>query len=250
MADRLRDLEIRAGARMRTARALERASVPGSPLPSSKTKNMVMAALLALLLATSTVFLQEFLDDRVNAPEELERVTPLRTLARVPLMPPDQPRLMAALPTNSVTAESYRVLRASVGFAALDAPIRRLQITSASPGEGKSTTAVNLATALARDGKRVILLDADLRSPSLHRMLPVERSPGLAEVLVGMKSVEEALRPTEIGEPVAHALGGDPPNPAELLGSPRFTQILEQLDTQADILIIDTPPLACRSPIQ
>jgi polysaccharide biosynthesis transport protein len=242
MAERLRDLEIRAGARMRTARALERAKVPGAPLPSQKSKNIIMAVVLALMLAVSTVFLQEFMDDRVNSPEELERVTPLRTLARVPLMPADQSRMMSALPVNSLAAEAYRALRASIGFASIDAPIRRLQITSSSPGEGKSTTAVNLATAMARDGKRVVLVDADLRSPSLHRMLQVESSPGLSEVLVGMKSVEDALRPTGVENLLVLPTGPIPPNPAELLGSPRFAHLLEQLDGAADIVIVDTPP--------
>jgi capsular exopolysaccharide synthesis family protein len=244
LSDRLRDLEIRAGARMRTARAIERAGVPTSPLPTQKTKNIIMAALLALMLAISTVFLQEFLDDRVNTPEEMERISPLRTLARVPLMGTGQPRLMSALPAHSAVAESYRGLRAGVGFAAFDSPIRRLLITSAAPGEGKSTTAVNLATAMARDGKCVVLMDADMRSPSVHRFLELPQSPGLSQVLAGMTELTEALRQTEIENLIVLPAGTIPPNPAELLGSDAFLRVLEQLDELADVIVVDSPPCA------
>src|SRR5439155_16402727 len=100
-----------------------------------------------------------------------------------PQMPPDEPRIVTALPNNSPVAESYRALRSGVVFAALDAPIRRLQVTSSSPGEGKSTTAVNLAISMARDGKTVALVDADMRSPTVHKLLQLPGTPGLSEVL-------------------------------------------------------------------
>jgi polysaccharide biosynthesis transport protein len=242
MTDRLRDLEIRAGARLRTARVIERAAVPTTPVRPRKSTSLALSAVLALLLATATVFLQEYLDDRVNAPEELEKISGLPTLAHVPAIVAGQPRLMAALPTDSPIAEAYRALRSSIGFAGMDAPIRRLQLTSALKGEGKSTTSVNLATAMARDGKKVILLDADMRSPSVHRLLEVPGSPGLSEVLAGMRTVDEALQATQIENLLIVPAGPVPPNPAELLGSRAFDQLLEQLDTQADIVIVDSPP--------
>jgi capsular exopolysaccharide synthesis family protein len=193
-------------------------------------------------MAGGVALLMEYLDDRLNSPEELRAITRLRVLAKVPLMAADQPRLMAALPSNSVAAESYRALRAGVGFASVDHPIRRLQITSPSPGEGKSTTAVNLATAMARNGKTVILVDADLRSPRLHELLDVDHSPGLSEVLAGMESLEDALRATPIENLTVVPAGYLPPEPAELLGSPVFDQVLDQLAARADVLIVDTPP--------
>ena len=242
LADRLRDLEIRKGARMRTARAIERASVPASPVPTHRTTNLVLAVVLAFLLAASTVFAQEYLDDRINSPDELQRISPLRPLAHVPLMGPDQPRLMTELPANSPAAESYRALRAAIGFAGMDAPIRRLQITSASPGEGKSTTAMNLAAAMARDGKKVILVDADMRAPSVHRYLDLPSSPGLSEALAGMKQAHEVLYATEIENLWVVPAGPIPPNPTELLGSPALNRVLERLELQADVLILDTPP--------
>jgi succinoglycan biosynthesis transport protein ExoP len=242
MADRLRELEIRTNAQLQTARQIEMAPVPTAPLQHSSSKNIALAVILALLLAVSTVLMQEYLDDRVREPEELERIASLRTMAYVPLMAADQPRLLASLGNNSQMAEAYRTLRASIGFAAFDGPIRRLQITSASQGEGKSTTSANLATAMARDGKRVILIDADLRSPSVHRLLGAPLSPGLSEVLAGMATLDAVLQPTEIENLRIISAGSIPPNPAELLSSRAFEEVIEQLDQRADVLIFDTPP--------
>lgn len=242
LANQLRDLEIRSVSPLPTPRVIERAAVPATPIRPRKAQSIFLSALMALVLAVSTVFLQEFLDDRVHSPEDVERLAVLRPLAHVPLMGSDQPRLVAELPANSPVAEAYRSLRSSIGFAGIDAPIRRLQVTSALPGEGKSTTSVNLATAMANDGKRVILIDADMRWPSVHRLLDLANSPGLSEVLVGMKRLDEALQATDNENLQVVAAGAIPPNPAELLGSNAFGRLLEQLDGQADVVIIDTPP--------
>jgi capsular exopolysaccharide synthesis family protein len=242
LSDRLRDLEMRAGARLRTARAIERAAVPTSPIRPRKTQQIALYGLLALLLAAATVFLQEYLDDRVNAPEEVERLVPLRVLAHVPQMAPHQPHLVADLPSNAPAAESYRALRSSVSFAGFDAPIRRLQITSPVKGEGKTTTAVNLATAMARDGKTVVLLDADMRAPSVHHALQISGEPGLSETLAGLAILEDSLQATDIENLLVLPAGKTPPNPAELLGSAAFDQLLTQLSEHADIVIVDSPP--------
>jgi capsular exopolysaccharide synthesis family protein len=188
------------------------------------------------------VFLQEYLDDRLNSPDDLENISVLPALAHVPLMPATEPRLVAALPANSHLAESYRALRASIGFAGVDTPIKRLQVTSAAKGEGKSVTSLNLATAMAMDGKRVVLVDADMRRPSLHRMLNLPETPGLSEMLVGMCSVEEGLRPTDVENLQVICAGAIPPNPAELLGSQALDQIIARLEEHADMLIFDSPP--------
>jgi capsular exopolysaccharide synthesis family protein len=186
--------------------------------------------------------LQEYLDDRVNSPDEVERLTSLPTLAHVPLIGADQPRQIAALPVNSPVAEAYRALRVAIGFAGVDAPIRRIQVTSPAKGEGKSTTSVNLATAMARDGKRVILVDADMRSPTIHRLFDLPVSPGLSEALVGMTRAAEVLQSTAIENLRVLSAGTIPPNPAELLGSPTFSRVLEQLEAEADVILFDTPP--------
>jgi succinoglycan biosynthesis transport protein ExoP len=242
LSDRLRDLEIRKGARMQTARPIQRAAVPVQPIGSGKTKNILLSVILALLLATGTVFLQEYLDDRVHEADQLERFTILPVLAHVPLMTMGQSRLVADLPAQSHVAEAYRALRTGIGFASIDAQIRRLLISSPAKGDGKTTTAINLATAMAQDGKMVILVDAALRSPAVHRALRLSETPGLSEVLAGLASLDAAIQPSAIENLRVISGGSIPPNPAELLGSAAFDAVLEQLDERAQVVIVDSSP--------
>ncbi|MGV3720673.1 MAG: GumC family protein, partial [Actinomycetota bacterium] len=135
---KLRDLELRANTRIRTARILESAHVPTSPIKPKKATNMMLAIILALCLAAAMAFLQEFLDDRVNAPSDLERFSAAPALGHVPMMDDANLRLLSALPANSQVAEAYRALRSTIGFAGIDTPLKRLLVTSSSKGEGKS----------------------------------------------------------------------------------------------------------------
>lgn len=238
----LRDLRIRAEARIKTARIIESARVPDSPVRPRKATNMALTLVLAVLLAAAMAFLQEFLDDRVNAPGDLERLSIIPAIGHVPSIDDGSTRLLTSLPANSHVAEAYRALRSTIGFASIDAPLRRMLVTSSSKGEGKSVTSVNLATAMAMDGKRVILVDADLRRPNVHRLMQLPSSPGLSEVLVGMRSLDDAIQQTEVENLRVVCAGPIPPNPAELLNSRAFDHLLEELDERADIVIFDSPP--------
>jgi capsular exopolysaccharide synthesis family protein len=242
LSNHLRDLEIRSKARARTARVLQRASVPSVPIRPRKARSVAMAAVFALMLAAGCALLQEHLDDRLNSPEDVERVVALPSLGHVPAMASGETRLISALPARSQVADAYRGVRSSIGFAATEAPLRRLAITSANKGEGKSVTSANLATAMAAEGRRVILVDADLRRPSVHRILGLPAAPGLSEVLAGMKSVDEVLQPTGIDNLQAICAGPIPPNPTELLGSAAFDRLLDELESRADVVLFDTPP--------
>lgn len=238
----LRDLEIRAKAKLQVARPIELPFLPESPIRPRPAVNAALTLVLALLLGTAAALLQEFLDDRVNSPDDLERLATLPPLGHVPLITGEQGRLIASLPSNSQVAEAYRALRSSVGFAGIDAPVKTIQVTSASKGEGKTLTSTNLATAMALDGRKVILVDADLRRPSLHRLLQVNHSPGLSEVLAGIKTLDEVLRPSGVDNLQIITAGPIPPNPTELLGSQAFDRVLEELKARADMVIVDTPP--------
>jgi tyrosine-protein kinase Etk/Wzc len=238
----LRELEVRSRVRIRTGKVIEAARVPTAPIRPKKSTNLLLTVVLAVCLAAAMAFLQEFLDDRVNAPADLERFSSVPALGHVPSMEDGSARLLSSLPANSHAAESYRALRSTIGFASIDTPLRRLLVTSSSKGEGKSVTSVNLATAMAMDGKRVILVDADLRRPNIHRLIQLPLAPGLSEVLVGMKSLDEAIQPTEVENLRVVCAGPIPPNPAELLNSRAFDVLLEQLEERADIVIFDSPP--------
>lgn len=242
LAERLRNLEIQVNARVRTARILERAFVPGTPVLPRKADNLVIAVAAALCFGIGMAFLAEYLDDRVNTPADFERFSYLPPLATVPKIGSGEASMLSAMPVYSHVAEAYRALRSSIMFAALDQPVRRLLVTSANKSEGKTLTSVNLATAMALDGKRVILVDADLRRPHVHATLQLPGAPGLSEVLVGVKTVEEVLHPTDTENFRAICGGAIPPNPAELLGSPAFDRLMADLEAHADVIIFDSPP--------
>ncbi len=242
LTTRLRDLEIRANANIPMARLIEPASVPSVPIRPSKSTNVVFSLVLALCVAAGMAFLQEYLDDRISSPEDMERLSALPALGQVPMLQQGQPRLVSAMPGNAEAVESFRTLRSSIGFAGFEAPLRRLLVTSALPGEGKTITSANLATAMAMDGKRVILIDGDLRRPTLNRVMELPQNPGLSELLVGMKTLEQVLQPTEIEGLQVICAGSIPPNPAELLGSRAFDQLLAQIEDRCDVVILDSPP--------
>ncbi|WP_309722014.1 CpsD/CapB family tyrosine-protein kinase, partial [Armatimonas sp.] len=138
--------------------------------------------------------------------------------------------------------ESYRSLRTNLNFAAVGNSLRTMVITSSVPAEGKSTTAANLAMAMALDGKRVIIVDADLRRPSLHKLFRLESSPGLTDVLVGTHEVEEVIKSSGVDNVSVISAGSPPPNPAELLGSSKMIDLIEKLKSLADVVLFDSPP--------
>ncbi len=237
-----RDLQIRAQIPPMMTQVLERATVPTGALNRGQVQSIFMFAVLAVLFGCGLVLLQEHMDDRVNSPDDVERIARLPSLGHVPLLDPGASPLFVDFPANSPVAESYRVLRASIDFAGVDGPLRRLLVTSATKGEGKSVTSVNLALAMAMNGRRVVLIDADLRRPSIHRILQLSQEHGLSQVLTGQLSLGDVLQPTGTENLQVICSGPIPHNPAELLGSNRFDHVLMQLEEIADIVILDSPP--------
>jgi len=155
-----------------------------------------------------------------------------------------QPNLVTLTDPRSVAAEAYRTLRTNLTFAALDKPLETLVVTSAAPDEGKSTTLANLAVTMAQGERRTILVDADLRQPSLHEIFGVSNSRGLTTMFVD----PEALRDPPLVEAGVANLrllpsGPLPPNPADLLGSHRMEEVIAALRAQADVLLFDAPPV-------
>lgn len=144
---------------------------------------------------------------------------------------------------KSPAAEAFRTLRTNLQFSGLDRPLRTLLITSAGPGEGKTTISANLAVAVAQSGSKVILMGADLRRPAVHSAMGASNAVGVTSVLTGHVSWEDALQPTEIEGLYLLPSGPIPPNPAELLASQRMSDLVDQLKAASDMLIIDAPPV-------
>jgi capsular exopolysaccharide synthesis family protein len=225
------------------ARALNR---PVSPQPI---RDGALAALFGVLLGVGVAILREQLDDTIKAKEDLERATPgVPVLALVPVIDSTKERGLRAVVSigspGSSAAEAYRTLRTSIQFMGLDRPLRTLQVTSAAAKEGKTTTIVNLAIALARAGQRVVLVDCDLRQPRIHDELDLNGEVGFTSVLVGSVGLDEALQSIP-GEDLLAVLtaGPKPPNPSELLSGRRAADVFNALEARSDIVLIDSPPV-------
>lgn len=229
-------------------RIVDRAVVPDQPISPKRRQILLMALLGALFVSVSAAFFVEYLDSRVKTQEEVEIHLRLNSLGAIPRLPRKTQRAFAknrfshaAMPSSF--AEAFHGLRANVLFSSPDAGPCSIVVTSASPREGKTIIAANLAIGLAQAGHRVILIDADLRQPRIHDLFGLDLEPGLSNLLNGVADATAAVRPTKIPNLSVLTAGAHPPNPAELVGSHRFGELLSFLEKQSDIVVIDTPPV-------
>lgn len=152
-------------------------------------------------------------------------------------------KLVSVSSPKSFVTEQFRTIRTNLNFSMPDKELKTLLITSASPGEGKSTNSSNIAVVFAQEGKKVLLIDADMRKPTVHYTFGVKNAIGLSSLLTRQLELEEVLIETEIEGLSMITSGTIPPNPAELLGSQRMDQLLEKVSTEFDIIIFDAPPI-------
>jgi succinoglycan biosynthesis transport protein ExoP len=149
--------------------------------------------------------------------------------------------------THSPVSEAYRKLRTSLIFSQTTRELRKVVVTSSSAAEGKSTTAANLAISFAQQGMRVLIVDADLRRPSIHQIFRLEREPGLSELILDRATLEQVTQQTLVPNLWAVTAGVQPPNPAEMIAGPRMRSIIGMFDAQFDMIIFDTPPILAAS---
>lgn len=223
----------------------EPARPSSNPVSPRIFSNTLLATAVGGLLAIGVAFLIEYLDDTMKNPQDIERelgLTPLGSIERMRINHPAG-ALVVALDPRSPTAEGFRHIRTNIQYISVDRPLKTILVTSANMGEGKSTISVNLAASLAQSGKQVVLVDADMRRPTLHHLLEVDGSRGLANLIIRGKEDPAFLKGTLITNLHLLPAGRIPPNPAELLGSERMRDVLNWLKGQADYIIIDSPPL-------
>ncbi|HYD24916.1 MAG TPA: polysaccharide biosynthesis tyrosine autokinase [Croceibacterium sp.] len=242
LLQRYRELNAASGITASNIAVVDQALVPGAPSSPSLNRNLALAILLGLALAGSVVFLRDQLDDRLRVPEDVETKVGLPLLGVVPRSESDDPTSELSDP-KSVLSESYNALRTSLLYSTRDGLPGLLLVTSAQAAEGKTTTSYAVARGFARVGKRVLLMDADLRRPSIHRMIGLNNQVGLSSLLVGEAEVDEAIFPSEHDGLQVLPAGPVPPSPAELLSSPRMAAVLEQLDRMFDLVVIDSAPV-------
>ena len=208
--------------------------------------NLFFGTFLGFLLGTAYAFLIEYLDDTISDSDELERLTKLPNLGIIPSVtdrPPNEIGLLSYHEVHSHFAEAFRTFRTSIKFLAEDSESKLIFITSTRSGEGKSTTAINLATVYAQSGRSVLLIDADLRNPSIHKIFHEEQDNGLSELLSGNAEPKDVIRPTEISDLYIITAGKFSHDPIGLISNLRMEKMLKLAASKYDHVIIDGAPV-------
>ncbi len=205
---------------------------------------IALGALLGLAAGIAFALLRTVLDTRIHTLHDVEHLTDRPLLGGIAFDPEAEKRpLIVHADPRSPRSESFRTLRTNLQFLDVDGDARTFVISSAGPGEGKSTTAANLAIALAETGSRVALVDGDLRLPRVADYMAIEGGVGLTDVLIGRVDVADVLQKWGTNSLYVLPSGAVPPNPSELLGSDAMTRLLKTLSDYFDVIIIDAPPL-------
>lgn len=217
---------------------------PGQPQSPDVLLVLAVAAFLGLALGVAAALVRNALDNTVKTPAHAVEATQATTVGAVPFDPdrPKQP-VVSFGTGHSASAESYRQVRTNLQFLDVDNPPRVLVVTSAMPGEGKTTTAVNLAHVLAEAGHRVGLVEGDLRRPRVARYLGLVEKVGITDVLAGRAQLEDVVQQTGSERVDVIASGPHPPNPSELLGSTQMRTLLQEMRRRYDYVVVDAPPL-------
>ena len=227
---------------------IEPAQMPEKPVRPRVKLNTILAAMVGAMLAVGTAFLIEYLDDTIKTSDEVQQVLELPTLGSIIRMPDREAKgsILFKHRSRSPVAESYRTLRTNLTYSALDRPLNTLLITSPTPEEGKSVTAANLGIVMAQAGQPVVVVSCDLRRPTLHTLFDLPNNKGLTNALFEQETGSEVnnyLHSTPLDNLWVMPSGPLPPNPAELLGSQRFNELIKRLGQDGRTVILDSPPV-------
>lgn len=248
MNDQIALQPVNQDAPINTVTVIEPAPLPTRPVNTQRLQDILVALAASLVLGVTLAFGLEYLDYTIKSPEELEMIFGQAPLAVIGESGAASEETVIALerPQSPIT-EAFRALRTSIRFSRVGQQLRSIVVTSAGPGEGKSTVASNLATVLAQSGQRVLLVDADLRKPALHRRFHLVNNLGLSSLMLANDPMDTQVMARHIQQGPVDTLyiltsGPIPPNPAELLSTEFAHRILQRLEEQVDVVIYDTPP--------
>jgi capsular exopolysaccharide synthesis family protein len=244
LLQRQNELRVSSNSRANNVRIVDRAEVPKTPTSQTGGRTWPIGITLGLVLAVLVPFMLDYINDTIKTPEDVARQLKLPFLGLVPSVKGDKHPLLASSHVPHDFGESFRALRTSLLSKFEAGGTKVLVFTSAQPLEGKTTTAVNVAMALAYGGSRVLVVDADMRRPGMHRPLRLTNERGLSQVLTGQARVRDVIQRTVDPNLLAITAGRTPPNPSELLTSERMKTLLTNLaHGPFDWIIIDTPPV-------
>ena len=261
LLQRLKEAQVSAGLKASNIRIVDPAEEPEAPVKPRVILNLALGFIMGLGLGIGGALVQEYLDNTLKTPDEVESLLRLPSLGLLPSILPngagkeaqgklvsvkggqEQVAMAPAIQTNPAFLEAFRSLRTSILLSANPVP-RMLLITSALPGEGKTTTTVNLGATLASLGHRVVIVDCDMRRPACHRSTGVENKPGFVQCLTGHVDLPQAILPVPgVTNLSVIPCGPIPPNPAEVLSSPMAGELLRKLRTDFEYVLVDSPPL-------
>jgi capsular exopolysaccharide synthesis family protein len=220
-------------------------ALPGVQISPDTRRSTTLGAIFGLLLVGSILFVREKLDIAIKDPGEIERLTGLYVHGLIPLHKEatDNESLVTVARPTSVEAEAYRSLRTSIQLASLENQVTSIMITSSGPGEGKSTTMSNLAVTLAQAGKKTLIVDCDMRRPTVNKLFKIERDPGLSEVLTDQLDWRDFIHSTMTEGLFVLPSGKVPSNPSELVGRTYMATILAEMKQEYDFVLCDVPPI-------
>jgi len=223
---------------------VQKADTPGAPVKPRKTVNLLLGLIVGLFGGIGMAFFVEYLDQTVKSPEDIETKFDVPVFGLIPLFSSQDRPIESAVMDNpiSTVAENYKAIRTSLLLSSAEKPPKHVLLTSAGPEEGKTVTSINLATAIAQSEHRVLLVDADLRKPRIHKVFNIDNSKGLSTYLAGMSGLDIISEGPLLNLDIIPS-GPVPPNPSELLGSGKLAEMLGLLSAKYDIIIWDSPPL-------
>jgi capsular exopolysaccharide synthesis family protein len=243
LLQRYKEVGVTGGVTANNVSLIDRAVAPEDPSSPKLLLNLALAFVLGLGLGVVAAFLIEALDDSINTPSDVEEKLGLPGLGNIPLLAKHEDAISALRDVRSPFSEAYYSLRTALQFTTSHGAPKSLLLTSARPGEGKSTTAFATALNLSRTGKRVLLVDGDLRNPSMHRVLEMDNSQGMSNFLSGSAELQGVVRKTPFTTLDFIPCGPLPPNPAELWSGDRLQILLDQALAIYDHVVIDGPPV-------
>ena len=227
-----------------TLSIIESAGLPITPIGPNKIMTVALASAIGLVLSSLAAYVIEALDDSLKSTEDINRLIKAPILGNIQKIPEKNKMSYVVEEPRAPVSDAFRMLRTNLEFLGIKNPLQVILVTSPDVDDGKSTISSNLAASIAQSrNKKVILVDADLRKPTLHTGLGVENRNGLSEICLGTINIQEAMIPWGYGELKLIPAGVIPPNPVELLSSIKFSQALDEMKAYADVIIIDSPPV-------
>ncbi|MCG2715831.1 MAG: polysaccharide biosynthesis tyrosine autokinase, partial [Candidatus Marinimicrobia bacterium] len=261
MKTKFQESRITEASRISNVRIVDPAVPSERPVKPKKKMNLLLGIFMGLGLGVGIAFVKEYLDHTVRSSEDLQKLG-LTTISIVPRIDIKsalekiqqdgkvddeeyalKSRLISHYDPKSTVAEAYRTLRTNIQFMSPDKPLRSMVVSSGGPGDGKSTTVANIAIAFANLEKKVLLIDADLRKPILHKVFDVPRGPGLTHRLVQDLNDQDVIRETQVPNLYLVTCGDVPPNPSELLASQKLKDFIARMKAEYDVVLLDSPPI-------